>query len=176
MARKPNKDTLIRAIDNADVTILRGILKSMCDGSEVCRKEAMDRMLVSRKHEIIELSDSSEDEGEKRQNKRHNKKQKRVSVVQKSRFEVCETCDKTYDVTLNHDEACQTHEDLLELDSDYFPDDDQIRYDRSSVNVETDWRRETCPEGFVWQCCGEPLNGEFGSEFCLIQRHIPKKP
>ncbi|KAI1352686.1 hypothetical protein F5Y01DRAFT_87699 [Xylaria sp. FL0043] len=193
MATETDKDALIRAIDNADNTVLRDILKSMCEGSEVCRKEAMDRMLLSRKHRIIEISDSSdsdsldslnssdsdfsEDESEKKRSKKRQKttqlkKQKRTIVASKSRFEVCETCDETYDVTLNHSKACQTHEDILELDPDFFPDDDQVMYDLNSIDVETDWRRKTCPEGFVWQCCDEPLNGEP----CLIQKHIPKKP
>ncbi|KAI1273676.1 hypothetical protein F5Y07DRAFT_248002 [Xylaria sp. FL0933] len=192
MATETDKDALIRAINNADDIILRDILKSVCESSEVCRKEVMDRMLLSRKHRIIEISDSSdsdsldslnssdsdfsEDEDEKKRSKKRQKtpqqkKQKRTIVASKSRFEVCETCDETYDVTLNHSKACQTHEDILELDPECFPDDDQVYYDPSSIDVKTDWRRETCPEGFVWQCCDEPLDGEA----CLIQRHIPKK-
>ncbi|KAI1124856.1 hypothetical protein F5Y10DRAFT_248421 [Nemania abortiva] len=167
MATETDKSALLtRAIDNADESTLRAVLKSMCRGSEACRKEAMDRLLVSDKHELIELSDSSDDD-----TKKQNKKRKKVVATQKSRFEKCETCEKTYDVTLNDDEACQTHEDILMIDPEFFPDDDQVHYDINSINVETDWRRKACPEGFIWQCCDEPLNGEF----CVIQRHIPKK-
>lgn len=61
--------------------------------------------------------------------------------------------------------------DLLEIDPEYFPDDDEIQYHAHAIDVNTDWRRKTTPEGFRWQCCDEPLNGEA----CLIQRHIPKK-
>ncbi len=65
----------------------------------------MDRMLVSRKHEIIELSEPSDDDTQKKQNT----KQKTVEVIHKPRFEKCQTCEKTYDITLNNDRACQAH-------------------------------------------------------------------
>ncbi|KAI0195756.1 hypothetical protein EV127DRAFT_477475 [Xylaria flabelliformis] len=169
MATKTDQNALLKcAIKNADEHTLRTVLKSMCEASEVCRKEAMDRMLVSRKREIIELSDSSDDAPQK-QNK--NKKQKKVKTAQISRFEKCETCDKTYDVTLNNDEACQTHSDLLEIDPDFFPDDDEVYYHKEGIDPYTDWRRESCPEGFVWQCCDRTID----EEPCEIQRHIPKK-
>ncbi|TGJ82860.1 hypothetical protein E0Z10_g5907 [Xylaria hypoxylon] len=166
MATETNRDALLRAIDNADENTLRTVLKSMCQDSEVCRKEAIGRMVVSRKREVIELSDSSDNDT---QNK-PNKKKKTVELTQKSRFEKCETCEKTYDVTLNNNKACQTHDDLLEIDPDYFPDDDQVEYDIHSIDVETDWRREVVPEGFRWQCCDAPLNGKP----CLVQWHISK--
>ena len=101
------EDPLTRAIKNADEHTLRNILKSMCRDSEVCRKEAMERMLVSRKHELIELSDSSDDDGQRQDKKR---KKVEVEVAQISRYEKCATCEATYDVTLNNDEACRTHE------------------------------------------------------------------
>ncbi|KAI1160957.1 hypothetical protein F5B18DRAFT_471319 [Nemania serpens] len=117
MATEPNEHVLLtRAIDNADEATLRTILQSMCQGSETCRNEAMKRLIVSRKHEIIELSDS--DDGAERQDQ----KRKRVKVTQRSRFEKCRTCEKTYDVTLNDDTACQTHEgELLSLPSSLLP-------------------------------------------------------
>lgn len=105
MATESNEHELLtRAIDNADEGTLRTILKSMCQDSEACRNEAVARLVVSRKHEIIELSDSDDDA------ERRDKKRKRVKVTQESRFEKCKTCEKTYDITLNDDTACQTHE------------------------------------------------------------------
>ncbi|GAW16412.1 hypothetical protein ANO14919_058380 [Xylariales sp. No.14919] len=166
MATDTNRDALERAIDNADENILRTVLKSMCQNSETCRKEAMGRLVVSRKHEIIELSDSDNEETQEKP-----KKKQRVEAIQ-SRYETCATCKKAYDVTLNNDTACQTHEGLLDIDADYFPDDDEIQYGvGGSIDIETDWRREQCPEGFVWECCEERLNGKA----CVIQSHIPKK-
>ncbi|KAI1114749.1 hypothetical protein F5Y14DRAFT_413598 [Nemania sp. NC0429] len=167
MATGPDEHALLtRAIDNADAGTLRTVLKSMCRDSETCRKEATQRLVVSRKHEIIELSDSDDDaEGQDK------KRKKKVKVMQEPRFETCKTCDKTYDVTLNNDTACQTHEDLLVIDAEYFPDDDQVMYEPHSIDVNTDWRRKAVPEGFRWQCCDESVNGEA----CVIQRHIPKK-
>lgn len=109
MATQTNKHALLeRAIDNANEHILRDLLKSLCRDSEACRKEATDRLLVSRKHEIIELSDSSDDD-----TKKQSKKRKKVEVIQKPRYEECETCGETYDITLNDDEACQTHNGAL---------------------------------------------------------------
>ncbi|KAI1755674.1 hypothetical protein F4782DRAFT_527039 [Xylaria castorea] len=167
MATETNQDALLaRAIDNADEHTLRRVLRSMCQASESCRKEAMDRMLATRKRDIIELSDSSDDDTQKQI-----KKQKKVEVTQISRFEKCKTCDKTYDVTLNNNTACQMHPGGLEIDPDVFPDDDDVQYDIRSIDVYTDWRREEWPEGFIWQCCDEPHN----ATACQIQRHIPKE-
>ncbi|KAI1420835.1 hypothetical protein F5Y12DRAFT_787957 [Xylaria sp. FL1777] len=163
-----SKDALVRAIDNADENTLRAVLKSMCQGSEVCRNEAINRMLVSRKHEIIELSDSSDNDTQKKQNK----KQKTVDVILESRFEKCENCKKTYDVTLNNDEACQTHKGTLDIDYEYFWEDDELQNDVYPVDPETDWRREEWPEGFTWTCCEAHGDGKP----CRIMRHIPKKP
>ncbi|KAI0458120.1 hypothetical protein F5B21DRAFT_461370 [Xylaria acuta] len=138
----------------------------MCQASEACRKEALERMLVSRKHDIIELSDSSDDDTQKQ-----NKKQKKVKVSQISKFEKCETCDETYDITLNNNTACRTHTAELAIDPDIFPDDDDVQYGIGSIDYYTDWRREEWPEGFIWQCCDRPLD----DTACRIQSHIPKK-
>ncbi|KAI3326933.1 hypothetical protein HD806DRAFT_531529 [Xylariaceae sp. AK1471] len=165
-SREQVNTLLERAIDKADEYTLRAVLKSICKDSDECRKKTRERLLVSRTHELIELSDSSDDDTQKQK-----KKQKQVEVEQTLRFEKCETCNKTFDVTLNNDKACQAHEGLLELDPEYFPDDDQVEYEPHSIDIETDWRREAVPEGFRWLCCDEPLNGKP----CVIQRHIPKK-
>ncbi|KAI1309647.1 hypothetical protein F5Y03DRAFT_68696 [Xylaria venustula] len=172
MATEPSKDALTRAIDNADGDTLRAVLASMCQASDVCRKEAASRLLVSRKREIIELSDSSDDEG-KNSNNNQKKRRETVDVIQESKFEKCKTCKKIYDTTLNNDEACQAHKGWLEIDAECFPDDDEVEgYCPSHIDPETDWRREEWPEGFIWQCCMEPSNGKP----CLIQRHTPDKP
>ncbi|KAJ8117487.1 hypothetical protein ONZ43_g4200 [Nemania bipapillata] len=102
---------LERALDNADESILRDVLKSMCHDSEVCRREVMDRMLVSQKRTVIELSDSSDNDTQKKQIT----KRKKVEVTHKSRYERCETCKESYDIALNDDEACQTHEGALPI-------------------------------------------------------------
>ncbi|KAI1430758.1 hypothetical protein GGR50DRAFT_161863 [Xylaria sp. CBS 124048] len=170
---------LMRAIDAANGETLRMIMKSMCQESEACREAAMAHMVVSRKHDIIELSDSDDnkdegkDEGDKggQQQSKKRKRTHEATTTNVSRYEVCVTCKEMYDVTLNDDEACQTHDDLLIIDPEFFPDDDEVQYEPHGIDVNTDWRRETCPEGFVWQCCEEPLDGDF----CVIQRHIPRR-
>ena len=100
-----------RAIDNADEEILRTVLKSICQSSEVCRQEAMARMLVSQKHEVTELGDTSGDETQKQQSK----KRKTAEDIYTPRYEICENCDKTYDVTLNNDQACRIHAGSLSI-------------------------------------------------------------
>jgi hypothetical protein len=110
MTASKDQDVLLtRAIDETDEKILRQILKSMCQDSEECRQQVAERMLVSRKRELVELSDSSDDEPEKETKKNNNKKQKTVEETQTPRYEKCKTCKETYDVTLNNDEACRYH-------------------------------------------------------------------
>ncbi|KAI1819506.1 hypothetical protein F4861DRAFT_534396 [Xylaria intraflava] len=173
MAPEVSKDAVLkRALDVADEETLRMVLKAMCKESDVCRKAAMDRMLISRKHTIIELSDSSDEDSDAEEKPK--KRQKTIDAdddTPVSRYERCETCNEVYDVTLNDKEACQTHEEDPHLDESFFPDDDQVRYDINSIDVHTDWRRDSCPEGFRYECCDEDIEGEP----CVIQRHIPKK-
>ncbi|KAI1365271.1 hypothetical protein F5Y08DRAFT_186320 [Xylaria arbuscula] len=157
---------LDRAIDNADEEILRTVLKSMSKGSEVCRQEIMARMLVSQKHEIIQLGDSSGDEDEKQQNK----KRKTAEDIQTSRYEKCENCEKTYDVTLNNDQACQIHAGELEMIDDFFDEDEDPAVHLECNDPETDSRRKDFPEAFIWQCCNEESDGKP----CLLQKHKPR--
>ena len=59
----------------------------------------------------------------------------------------------------------------LELDPEAFPDDDQVMYDPNSIDAETDWRRESCPEGFIYDCCDQDCK----SKGCVIQQHIVER-
>lgn len=43
-------------------------------------------------------------------------------------------------------------------------------YEINSIDPYTDWRREEIPEGFLWDCCDEDINGVC----CVVQRHIPE--
>ncbi|KAI0201699.1 hypothetical protein F4808DRAFT_35293 [Astrocystis sublimbata] len=167
MATTTDQNALLeRVIDNSDDITLRMVLKSMCQGSEECRKEAIQRMLTSRKRDVIELSDTSDDDAQKA-----SKKQKKSEDTPIARFERCKKCEKTYDVTLNDDTACMTHPGMLDIDPEVFPDDDDVQYGIGpDIDVYTDWRREEWPEGFIWSCCDEDCN----SKGCQVQRHTPE--
>ncbi|ROW08378.1 hypothetical protein VMCG_03094 [Cytospora schulzeri] len=150
---------LFIAIGNTDEATLRNIIKSMCKESAECLEQASKRLLVP--NPTAQKRKAKDDPSSNKKSK----KDQHEAVV--PRYEVCETCNKSFDITTNNDEACRTHEDELEVDPDYFPDDDEIQ-SGEHIDVETDWRVDKFPDGFVWQCCEASANGEP----CVIQRHI----
>ncbi|KAI0439444.1 hypothetical protein F4803DRAFT_531231 [Xylaria telfairii] len=165
MAPEVRHDVLLeRAIDNADEHTLRTVLKSTCQASEECRKEVTKQMLVSRKRDFVELSDSSDDDTQKQ-----NKKQKKVEVIRILSCEKCDTLYETYEVTPKNKTACQTHTGGLTIDADVSTDDDEAQDDVRSAEVCTEWQPEEWVEGFIWRCC-EKL---FNDTPCLLP--IPKK-
>ncbi|KAI1181248.1 hypothetical protein F4777DRAFT_8803 [Nemania sp. FL0916] len=107
-----DKALLMRALMTVDAETLRGTLYDMCLDSEECRKKAMKLLFVSQEHETIDLTDQSDDDNQGR-----SKKRRRVEVTLKLKYEVCETCKETYDITDNkeEDKDCQTHEGELRL-------------------------------------------------------------
>lgn len=62
-----------------------------------------------------------------------------------------------------------------------FPDDDEVAYALDSIDVHTDWRRETCPEEFFRGLLFEGYQWRRvrGAEaWCrgVVQRHMAKRP
>ena len=56
----------------------------------------------------------------------------------------------------------------LTLNFDAIEDDDimeQIAY----IELETDWRREKWPDGFIWDCCNQNCN----NKGCVVRKHLP---
>ncbi|KAI1323277.1 hypothetical protein F5Y16DRAFT_425252 [Xylariaceae sp. FL0255] len=172
----PEKDPILtRAIKNADLPTLRRILQALCEDSEICCAEVRKRMLVSRKREVIEILDDDNVDDHDIAPELRSEKKRRVMKDDEdfklvSRYEMCGTCKKSYDITENGDEACRTHSEALEIDPGFFPDDDDLEDDPSSIDPYTDERFEEWPEGFRWPCCDEPTHGKP----CVIQRHAPK--
>ncbi|KAF3000412.1 hypothetical protein E8E14_002966 [Neopestalotiopsis sp. 37M] len=163
MATQDEFGVLSAAIDKADLQALRSVLKSMCESSEACRTEAAQRLLLSvptrrNKKRKSEHSPQGAETADK-----SSKKAKTVS-----RYEMCITCEKVFDITDNREDSCQTHDDILEIDEEFFPDDDEIAY--GNVDPYTDWRRKDTPEGFIWQCCDRHIK----ETPCVIQKHISK--
>lgn len=56
----------------------------------------------------------------------------------------------------------------LYVDSDVFPDDDDIQYRPDSIDPCTDWRRDEWPEGFIYACCEKNCK----DPGCVVGRHI----
>ena len=67
--------------------------------------------------------------------------------------------------------AYKANEEGINVDEDFFPDDDDITYDNDpqSRNWKKDWRFKEYPEGFYYRCCEAKSN----EPPCIVQRHIP---
>lgn len=87
---------LTRAIGNADVATLRKVLTSMCRNSKECIAEASRLMLVQNTPAPAGV--------------RTKRKGAEDESATRSRYEVCKTCDKMFDVSKNGPKACQTHD------------------------------------------------------------------
>lgn len=103
----PSSAALSRAIDKADAETLRSVLESICSSSAECKEAASKLMLVPAK---------------KRKTKSGTSKKRKLAADKvdddddtgtRSRYEVCETCDETFDVTKNGPRACKTHDGQL---------------------------------------------------------------
>ncbi|KAK6083872.1 hypothetical protein SCUP515_01568 [Seiridium cupressi] len=153
MASNSGKGLLLDAIDKADAVALRLVLKSMCNSSEECHIEAA-KLLLTKKRKST---------GGSGQSNSSSKKQKSDDILI-SRYEKCSTCKEVFDVTDNCEDSLSLPSnlrkptDILEVDPEYFPDDDDTQ--AGDIDVDDDWRVEEFPEGFEWQCCGEPANGK----------------
>jgi hypothetical protein len=58
----------------------------------------------------------------------------------------------------------------LEVDADQFPDDDDIQAGEE-IDVNSDWRVDQFPDGFIWTCCEENAKGPP----CVVQKHVVMK-
>lgn len=101
MATKGDIRLLNESIDKADAVILRQILKWMCEGSEECYNQAAKHLVVpaatagaKRKSDQDAQADAS----------------KKSKTAATSKFEKCVTCEKTFDITSNRNDACRTHD------------------------------------------------------------------
>jgi hypothetical protein len=105
MTTQDEVGVLLAAIDKADLRALRSVLKSMCESSEACRTEAAQRLLLSvptrrnKKRKSEHSPQGAEAAG---------KSSKKAKTV--SRYEMCITCEKVFDITDNREDSCQTHD------------------------------------------------------------------
>ena len=89
---------IIEAIDKADASTLRTILKSMCKTSPICEHEAAQCLLVPAAKRKAE--DGVDAAGVAKRQR---------TEVPTSRYEKCITCKKVFDTTENYDNSCSLH-------------------------------------------------------------------
>ncbi|KAF2806644.1 uncharacterized protein BDZ99DRAFT_82516 [Mytilinidion resinicola] len=149
---------LLNAIASAQASTLRSVLIYLCkDPSTASQIE--QAMLVS----------NYEFQNQNTSTNTYPKKRKHDDKI--SRFARCVNC-KDFDVVLNEkpgkEQACVYHDGILEIDADFFVDDDDVSADPYSIDVNTDWRVKEFPEGFKWNCCGQ-----YGRKVkpCIRSRH-----
>ncbi|KAJ5025211.1 hypothetical protein J3E72DRAFT_386423 [Bipolaris maydis] len=89
--------------------------------------------------------------------------------ARRQRFEICEQCNKEYDVLHNEKKSCEWHSGDLEPDyeNDFWADHDE---DCHGI-IDTPEMREDYPEGFMWTCCNK-LGDAPG---CKQTRHHPNR-
>ncbi|KAF2498877.1 hypothetical protein BU16DRAFT_579910 [Lophium mytilinum] len=137
---------LIDAISSAQVSTLRSVLFHLCKDSSTASK--VEQVLLVSSNEL-------QNDAVKASMATNSKKRKHDDKI--SRFACCVNCKKDFDVVLNEkpgeEQACGYHDGSLEIDTDFFADDDEVAQDPYSIDVDTDWRVKEYPEGFQWSCC-----------------------
>jgi hypothetical protein len=135
--------------------------------------------------------DSSEDSGHDVESDDSDKRTD--APANRQRFEICEQCNKEYEVLHNHKKSCQWHQGKLQPSSllRHDPDRKVLLSSSCSGEQEVDWdgdfwadhderwhgtidtpkMRKDYPEGFVWDCCDEPGD----AVGCKTSRHRPNR-
>ncbi|KAJ5833773.1 hypothetical protein N7474_002084 [Penicillium riverlandense] len=74
----------------------------------------------------------------------------------RTRYAICENCDKEFDVTSNTSKSCFYHSDYNAPDYDAFVDHDEDCHG----TIDSDEMRKEFPENFIYECCGRNLTEE----------------
>lgn len=106
----PRGAALSRAIQNADADILREVLASICRCSSESFTEASKLLLVPSVVAAAAAPTVKHINSNKKRKLNSTDEASERSSSLCSRYEVCETCETTFDVTENGPEACQTHD------------------------------------------------------------------
>ncbi|KAJ5618986.1 hypothetical protein N7510_002970, partial [Penicillium lagena] len=67
----------------------------------------------------------------------------------RTRYAICENCEKEFDVTSNTSKSCFYHFDISQPDYDAFADHDE----NCHGPIDTDENRNEYPQFFIYQCC-----------------------
>ncbi|KAK8192841.1 hypothetical protein IWZ00DRAFT_264192 [Phyllosticta capitalensis] len=147
---RPSK-VLIKAIEYADLERLHGVIKSICEESEVANALFEEKLLVP-------ISS-----GQDRKSGNAQKGGKR----QRPRYAVCTNCKEEFDMTENDDEACDYHDGELEMVEDFWVDNEEETFGPN----DTDENKAEYPEGFEWDCCNEQTD----ADGCKTGPHVEDK-
>ncbi|RYP39687.1 hypothetical protein DL767_002068 [Monosporascus sp. MG133] len=88
------------------------------------------------------------------------------------RYAKCVTWRQTIDDTKNRADAYHVHNGSLEVDGDYFADDD-ISRPGSTSHTKTDWRVEEFPDDLLWDCCDDPHHPP-NAPPCIVGEHVAR--
>ncbi|KAH7371398.1 hypothetical protein BKA66DRAFT_469725 [Pyrenochaeta sp. MPI-SDFR-AT-0127] len=154
VANEKSDAQLDEAIKSATVHRLQAVLRDICNASPDAKKLARSMLLIE--ENVMNAKSENSDV-------HLNTNKKRPFPSQ--RYEVCEQCEKEFDVLDNPDDACKWHDGELEADSDgdFWADHDENVHG----TIDSDFCREEYPEGFVWDCC-DKLGNEEG---CQVGPH-----
>ncbi|KAK8024572.1 hypothetical protein PG993_012638 [Apiospora rasikravindrae] len=168
-AENKSQSLLAEAVNKLDLPTLQSVFMDMCAASEDFRQQATERLLVTGSA-VKRPAEDSDPHGDSGPNKKQKLDEDQDTAL--SRYEPCQNCKKVFDVTQNTKKSCRYHDGELNIDEEVFPDDDDVQYRPDSIDVETDWRREEWPEGFIWDCCDQDCN----NKGCIVERHVAAKP
>lgn len=169
---------LFASINKADIVTLRTFIKISCNGSDAFRAQAKQYFLLP--PSAVDNKKRKPDSDDLESN---GTRKKARSIA---RYETCRTCDKVFDVAKNDEYSCRTHTgmqssrsessewllilqpDLLDIDEDVFPDDDELRHCGAPDDWTKNWRYKVNPKGFIWQCCDRDAT----EKPCQIRKHV----
>lgn len=95
------KSLLDQATDKLDLATLQNVFKDMCAASEECQKQAAQRLLTG---SAKRAADNGPDDAPPE------KKAKSEDTTFRPRYELCQSCKKSFDITKNCKTACRYHE------------------------------------------------------------------
>lgn len=136
LPKKKEKSLLQAAIERLPLDRLHTVLYKALNESPKARS-------VFERELLAPLSPGSEDEKEA-------VAAKSKTARKRPRFEVCRWCKEEFDVTDNPGDACNHHTGELKFNERAW----QHHNVAEDGPFDTDENRETCPHGFVWDCCG----------------------
>ncbi|KAE9981814.1 hypothetical protein EG328_011407 [Venturia inaequalis] len=146
-------DLFEKAMNSADIKVLRNIFRSLYAQSESFKSELQHQFLVP--EEVSEAEPPT-------------KKQKSSSDQQPfftgPRYRTCLQCKEQFDTTQNLPDSCWRHSAAVEADEDAFLDDDD---GGPQEPYEDDFRFEDLPEFFTWPCC----EGNGDASACRVGPH-----
>ncbi|PVH96149.1 hypothetical protein DM02DRAFT_731404 [Periconia macrospinosa] len=160
------KTMLEKAIMTATLPRLRNTFWEIClenpQTASIACKKLLSRtnrsgnnpfLSTSPSHDTANLSSEDEEVQHEKRDEHENRKRKRdmfpttTSVVQ-PRYDVCEQCDKEYDVEYNSATACIYHPGLLDGTEEFYEDVyDDDEFDHEEMFADS-------PELYEWNCCG----------------------